>query len=165
MKQQINHYGYYIITLRREKNKPVTRTVHSLVAECFIGKKPKKYVINHKDGNKLNNNVNNLEYTTYSGNLLHAYKKGLHIPLDMNKVVVKRGEDNYKSVLTQQQVIEILKIHYSTNKGCRIIAKELNLPFGAVQGVLSPSRPTWKHIDREAIKQQVSKTNGGKIYE
>ena len=53
------------------------RTVHSLVAECFIGDRPYKYTVNHKDGNKLNNNIDNLEYLSYSENVKHAYDNGL----------------------------------------------------------------------------------------
>lgn len=160
LKLQINKGGYYITTFRPSKNKILTRTIHTLVAECFLGERPKGYVINHKDGNKKNNNASNLEYTTYSGNLIHAYNTGLHKKMDMD-IVIKRGENNHMSVLTENEVIKILKLHYRTGKGCRVIARELNLPLGAVQGVLSPTRPRWKHIDREAIKQQVLKENGG----
>lgn len=50
------------------------RTVHSLVALTFIGPRPAKYQINHKDGNKHNNELSNLEYVTMSENMLHSYK-------------------------------------------------------------------------------------------
>lgn len=48
--------------------------VHFIVALTFIPNTKNFKIVNHMDGNKLNNNVDNLEWTTYSGNLLHAYK-------------------------------------------------------------------------------------------
>lgn len=63
--------GYEFIILRKN-NKSHNLMIHRLVAEAFI-ENPNKYsCVNHKDGNKLNNNVSNLEWCTYSYNLKHA---------------------------------------------------------------------------------------------
>jgi len=51
--------------------------VHILVARAFLGERPKGYIINHIDGNKLNNCLENLEYRTQSYNIYHANKLGL----------------------------------------------------------------------------------------
>jgi hypothetical protein len=51
--------------------------VHTLVIEAFIGPRPDKMVVNHKDGNKKNSNMNNLEYITQSQNRIHALKNNL----------------------------------------------------------------------------------------
>lgn len=51
--------------------------IHRLVAETFILNPLGKPCVNHIDGNKLNNNVNNLEWVTISENTMHAYKNGL----------------------------------------------------------------------------------------
>lgn len=52
--------------------------IHRLVAENFLGPKPSdEHVINHIDGNKQNNDVSNLEWTTVAGNTQHAYRTGL----------------------------------------------------------------------------------------
>ncbi|EPG0488265.1 HNH endonuclease signature motif containing protein, partial [Salmonella enterica] len=52
--------------------------IHRLVAENLIGPKPSdEHVINHKDGNKQNNDASNLEWTTIAGNTQHAYRTGL----------------------------------------------------------------------------------------
>lgn len=53
------------------------RLVHSLVLESFIGDRPKGLVINHKDGNKFNNHLSNLEYVTNRENFIHALNTGL----------------------------------------------------------------------------------------
>ena len=54
--------------------------VHRLVANAFIPNPENKRCINHKDGNKKNNNINNLEWVSYSENMKHAYRTGLAIP-------------------------------------------------------------------------------------
>jgi hypothetical protein len=68
--------GYYVVNLHKNGQKQVY--VHSLVADAFIGKRPSGFTINHIDGNKLNNSVNNLEYCTYKENNYHAKKLGLN---------------------------------------------------------------------------------------
>lgn len=68
--------GYYSVVLSDGGVKRYTR-VHSIVVENFIGDIPSGCVINHKDGNKTNNNVSNLEITTPQGNTKHAHANGL----------------------------------------------------------------------------------------
>mgnify|MGYP001594111386 CR=1 FL=1 len=55
--------------------------IHVLVASVFIGPKLPGTEVNHKDGNKRRNDVNNLEYTTPSENMRHAYATGLKSPV------------------------------------------------------------------------------------
>lgn len=64
-----NNSGYMIMNVEGK-----TRTVHSLVAEAFLGPRPYGYDIDHIDGNKLNNNASNLRYVTHEDNMKHFYK-------------------------------------------------------------------------------------------
>lgn len=82
--------------------------IHRLVAETFIPNPNNLPCVNHKDGDKLNNNVNNLEWCTYGENLSHAYKTGLR---DC------KGIKNPVSKLTAEQVLEIRKL-YIKGKHC-----------------------------------------------
>jgi len=64
--------GYKSITLSNDNIKK-TYNIHTIVAEHFLIKPcDKNHVVNHKDENKLNNNINNLEYTTYAENTKHS---------------------------------------------------------------------------------------------
>lgn len=74
LKPQKNRY----LTVRLAKNKNIKQyTVHRLVAKVFLLNKENKPCVNHIDGNKYNNNINNLEWVTYKENTAHAYKNNL----------------------------------------------------------------------------------------
>lgn len=68
--------GYSQIILSKEKNKKMF-LIHRLVLENFIPNPENKPQVNHIDGNKQNNNLNNLEWCTRSGNIKHSFKTGL----------------------------------------------------------------------------------------
>lgn len=91
LKQSQNHYGYPSIGAK-PNGKSVRCTVHQLVAGAFLPDKPDGHAVNHIDGIKTNNRADNLEWTTPSGNLAHAYKTGLRQP------VVKYDEATIKRV-------------------------------------------------------------------
>ena len=68
--------GYPVVNLYKD-NKYKQIPVHRLVAEAFIPNPNNYPVVNHLDGNKLNNNVSNLEWCTQQRNVLHAFETGL----------------------------------------------------------------------------------------
>lgn len=69
--------GYLYVSLTDLNNKKKRIRVHRLVADAFITNIDSKIDVNHKDGNKKNNHVDNLEWVTRSENLSHAYKMKL----------------------------------------------------------------------------------------
>lgn len=71
--------GYIHIILYKNKKYKIFR-VHQLVAQTFIINPKNLPEVNHIDGNKENNCVDNLEWITRTENRLHAYRIGLHIP-------------------------------------------------------------------------------------
>lgn len=85
LKQEINKRGYKYVTLVYD-NKCVKKTIHRLVAETFLGNK-KNLVVNHKDGNKTNNALYNLELITQKENIKHSWDNKLSHRTRCKKIV------------------------------------------------------------------------------
>ena len=77
LKPAIQSKGYQFIFICQKKTKPKLSTIHKLVAMAFIPNPNDKPQVNHKDGNKLNNHIDNLEWVTKRENIQHAYDTGL----------------------------------------------------------------------------------------
>lgn len=75
LKENIDKSGYCYVNLY--KNEKKAYKIHRLVAQTFIPNIQKKPQVNHKDGNKKNNTVKNLEWVTREENIQHAYKNNL----------------------------------------------------------------------------------------
>lgn len=75
MKPYISNWGYKCIRLHTPIRKHVS--LHVLIAKAFIPNPHGLLVVDHVDGNKLNNNINNLEWVTQSENMNRSVKLGL----------------------------------------------------------------------------------------
>ena len=97
LKLMINKDGYYKVNLYKNK-KMNTMLVHRLVAEAFINNKEQYPMINHKDENKLNNNVENLEWCNAK------YNSNYGTAIDRRKVKL------YRKVIQKNKNGEIIKL-------------------------------------------------------
>lgn len=68
--------GYPFVGIRDCAGKQYSPRVHALVAQAFLGPRPRGLVINHKDHNKTNNHISNLEYVTSRENIQHEAREG-----------------------------------------------------------------------------------------
>lgn len=91
--KKIDNKGYDVVYLKNKIfNRPIQ--VHRLVALVFIENKDNKPIVNHKDGNKRNNCVDNLEWVTESENRKHAVATGLINPINARKKINQYDLDN-----------------------------------------------------------------------
>lgn len=126
--QSLNNSGYLRVELFKE-NKRKRLFPHRIVASLFVANpNPEKFnVVNHINGDKICNRPENLEWTTKSGNQIHAVKLGL------TKTLPKRlGESNNQSKLTTN---DVLLIRDKRNKGVKL--KNLAQEFGVTESNIS----------------------------
>lgn len=106
--------GYYRIGLYNG-NKKKWEDVHRIVAKTFIPNPDNKPVVNHKDGNKLNNKIDNLEWCTQQHNIREAFRLGL------NKYTYKENfKNNPKTILQFDKNNKLIKKYTSIREANRI---------------------------------------------
>ena len=129
IKPQINNSGYYRVMLFKNGNYK-NKLLHRIVAETFINNPDKKNQVNHKDGNKLNNCVQNLEWCSQSENMKHAYKNKLAKSYATGKFganSLKAKKVNMLDKKTKQTIktfgslIDAAK-YIGVNKSCHIVS-------------------------------------------
>lgn len=122
MKSYINKHNGYVYIFLMKDNKSKNFRLHRLVAEAFIPNPENKLQVNHKDGNKLNNNINNLEWCNQSENEKHAYNKGL-ANNDNQKIKVLQYDLNNNLIRKYDSLLEASK---QTNIGISSISLCIN---------------------------------------
>ena len=136
LKCTLDNYGYPCVNLYSNGNVRHTR-VHILVAKAFIENANGYSDINHKDGNKTNNHIDNLEWCVHSYNIQHAYNLAL---------TTNFGENHKDNKLTTLDVIWIRE-HYKKNSrefGSGAIARKFNVSDTLVRDIIHHKK--WKHV-------------------
>lgn len=130
LKPQLNNKGYLRVYIGKK-----LYFVHRLVAEQYVPNPENKPQVNHKDGNKLNNNYSNLEWVDNTENRKHAVENGLHLC----------GEQCPYSKLTEDDVAFIRR-----NETLSI--GELSCMFNVARSTIVDilTFKTWKRLKRYA---------------
>lgn len=113
--------GYETIGLTKDHIQ-LTKPVHRIIAKAFIPNPENKPEINHKDGNKLNNSIENLEWVTESENTLHAFRLGLRKTTDggTSKSVAKLNPNT-------KEILEIYPSLRELDRTTSFLRKEVSL--------------------------------------
>lgn len=138
LKPQPNGKGYLRVMIGKKRY-----FVHRLVAQKFLPNPENKSQVNHKDGDKTNNCVDNLEWVTNQENRNHAIENDLHVC----------GEKCSYAKLNSQQVLKILEL-LKENKHTLV---EIGHMFGVNRTTISDikHKRTWKQLKRYAELSQI----------
>lgn len=133
LKPQKRGKGYlYVNLMQNGQQKRVS--VHRLVAELFVKNPDSKPQVNHKDGNKLNNFYENLEWCTNQENKKHAFDMGITKPRDC------KGELNSMVKLNSESVIQILNSKDTVHN----LAEKFNVSRSTIYKI--KKRKRWNHV-------------------
>jgi hypothetical protein len=138
MKGVVGNRGYRIIVLRNNKHRQQI-VAHRLAAIAFIPNPENKKEVNHKDFDKLNNHVDNLEWCTPKENTRHALYNGR-----MNWDNAVRGEKHGRSKFTEDQVKGIKSHLRDGIKNQRQLAIEYNVSITTIYNIRI--NKTWSHV-------------------
>lgn len=150
LKGACNSSGYLTVTLPHG-----SFFVHRIVAEAFVENPMNKEQVNHKDGNRFNNKVGNLEWVTAKENTRHAFSMEKHRELN-------RGSKNPNSILNDLQVMEIKRL-LGNGVTIKEVAKRYEVSYSCIRGI--KAGVTWKeignwtdnfHIDKESPRVEIT---------
>ena len=137
-KLSLDQSGYNILSIMDLNSKQLSVRVHILIWIYFNGLIPKGLQINHKNGIKTDNRLENLELATHKENIKHSWKIGLREKC--------HGSKNHFSTIDEKTVNEIREWY---DEGCSPtkIAKKYDVSIQLVINV--GLRKTWKHSQKE----------------
>jgi hypothetical protein len=126
--------GYASVNLYTGERKYKTKKIHRLIAEAFIDNPDGLPVINHKNGDKLDNRIENLEWCTQAHNIKHMIDEGLHSG---------KGGTHWNARLTDAIVLKMRDLR-SAGRSVNEIAKQFGVKANTASSAISGV--TWAHL-------------------
>ncbi len=136
LSDRVTTVGYKAVSLSNDYQHAYP-SVARLVLTAFVGDPPDSYQANHINGDKLDDRIENLEWTTRDENMQHAKRTGLLRPV--------QGEKHYAAILTADQVLEIRAFDLSLPG---ISQKRLAKMYGVAESTIEDirGRHSWRHL-------------------
>lgn len=132
LKPSDNGRGYLGVSLYKN-GKIHSKTIHKIVAEAFIDNPYNLPQVNHKDGDKNNNTVDNLEWCTAKENIRHAWKNGLvKITEERRQRSIKQLEKYTKTIAVEINQYTLDEKYIKTWKSIKEASETLKIPAGNI---------------------------------
>lgn len=136
IKAKPNHKGYLFLCIGRPVSERKRYSIHRIVATAFIPNPKNLPQVNHKDANKLNNHVDNLEWCTNKENSIHAQAHGL--------IKGFVGEKHPLATLRNDHVIEIRETKLTKDFTRNMLCEKYGVSVHVVKDIRA--RRSWTHL-------------------
>lgn len=137
--------GYNSVSLRHN-GRQEQKLIHRLVAENFIPIEDGKFQVNHIDGNKLNNDVSNLEWVSPKENMVHAVENGLWTPPSKDHYNKMRETARTKNAMfTLEEASDIIEMKEFLGLSCRELSKIIGCDKGVIQRLVNGKTTHFKN--------------------
>lgn len=131
-----NTTGYFYVTLQHEDGRRRPTALHRIIAILFVPNPYNLPQVNHKDGNKLNCVVENLEWTNNRGNIQHAYDNNL----------IPKQEKRYNNIHPIQNIHDVCELLQEGILNMKEIAQQTQVAYDTIREI--KYRKQWKDISK-----------------
>lgn len=140
--KQSNLWNEYLVVNLSRNGKPIMHRIHRLVAEAFLPNPNNYPIINHKDENKTNNSVDNLEWCSYSYNLNYGTARERGLQANKENGIYDRLKELRSKAVNQIDIFsnEIIKQW----KSMREVERELGFSNSAISKCCKGKKKTYK---------------------
>lgn len=147
LKPQINKRNGYVYQMLYKNGKEKLLRIHRLVAMAFLPNPNNLPQVNHKDGNKQNNSVDNLEWCEQSYNMKHAFKTGLEKPSEKQKAAVRKTNEKKR-----KRVVRTMGDEKNEYESATVAARKNNVGISTICRYCNKKRmpkdgASWQYIE------------------
>ena len=136
LKPSITPYGYPVVGLSVGDRKARVFFVHRLVVDAFLPPDPDRSITNHRNGDKTDNRLENLERCDHSGNLSHAHATGLR---------AQPKGTQHRSAKINEKIVREARRRWGSGDTMRSMAREYGIGYHSLRQAIHGE--TWKHVE------------------